>query len=110
MLTRVPYPYALSDAEAFVAHMQTGKERGFLIEHKTFGPIGMVGFNPSPPADASVLAAPEMGYWLGRTFWGRGFATEGSPWRIQQSRWFREAAWRRMRISPSPGTGSSTAS
>ena len=78
MLTRVPYPYALSDAEAFIAHVQGSEERGFLIEHREFGPIGMVGFNPSPPTDDGVSVGPEMGYWLGRTFWGRGYATEAA--------------------------------
>ena len=78
MLTRVPYPYSLQDAEGFIAHMQTSQERGFLIEHKEFGPIGMLGFNPTPPSEADVFVGPEMGYWLGRTFWGRGFATEAA--------------------------------
>jgi hypothetical protein len=41
------------------------------------GPIGMVGLHPQPePSPHGFTLQPELGYWLGRTFWGRGFATE----------------------------------
>ena len=73
MTTRVRHPYRLADAEAFLGAMQAADpdtDRPFLIEHRSFGPIGMTGFHRSEDRHA------ELGYWLGRTFRGRGFATE----------------------------------
>ena len=74
MTTRVPFPYRLSDAEAFVCRMSQadpGQDLPLVIEHREFGPIGMTGFHRGPGQRMM-----EVGYWLGRTFRGRGFATE----------------------------------
>ena len=75
MTTRMPHPYALSDAEGFVAQVQgqdPRRDNTFLIEHEDEGPVGVVGlFHASDPW-------PEMGYWIGRPFQGRGFATEAA--------------------------------
>ena len=80
MLTRVPHPYALADAEAFIAHVCANPRPGdqaLLVEHREMGPIGMVSFHSPPAPSASGFTVnPELGYWIGRTFWGRGFATE----------------------------------
>ena len=73
MTLRMPHPYAPKDAEAFVAHVNANDPRRgatFLMEHEDEGPVGVLGFF----YDADPL--PEMGYWVGRPFWGRGFATE----------------------------------
>ena len=73
MTTRVRHPYRLADAQAYLDAMAGADprhDRPLLIEHRTFGPIGMTGFHRAE--DAYV----EIGYWLGRTFRGRGFATE----------------------------------
>ena len=75
-LSRVPFPYALADAEAFVSastEADPARERPLAIEHRDFGLIGMCGFHTEDAAPA-----PEIGYWLGRTFWGRGFASEAT--------------------------------
>ena len=80
MLTRVPHPYALANAEDFIAHTAANQRPGdqaLLVEHREMGPIGMVGFHPqAAPSGAGFAVNPELGYWIGRTFWGRGFATE----------------------------------
>ena len=78
MTTRVPHPYGLADAEDFLASAGSERDRLFLIEHPGFGAIGMVGLHDGPTRWSPTGAAlsPEAGYWLGRTFWGRGFATE----------------------------------
>ena len=73
MTARVRYPYRLADAEAYLGAMQSADpqtDRPLLIEHRRFGPIGMTGFHRAEDRHA------ELGYWLGRTFRGRGFATE----------------------------------
>lgn len=73
MTLRLPHPYALSDAEAFVAQVDSQnpeRSRTFVIEHEDHGTVGVIGlFEADDPA-------PEVGYWIGRPFWGRGYATE----------------------------------
>jgi RimJ/RimL family protein N-acetyltransferase len=69
MTLSMPYPYTLADAAAFVA--EAGREPArFVIEHRQFGVIGGLGFNVHGGRFA------ELGYWLGRPFWGRGYASE----------------------------------
>ena len=73
MTLRMPHPYSASDAEAFVvavAVQDPARAATFLIEHEDHGPVGVIGlFEDRDPA-------PEVGYWIGRSFWGRGYATE----------------------------------
>jgi len=81
MTTRVPYPYALSDAEDFLegyAATSPVLDRVFLVEHRAFGPMGVLGFHEQPTnwSKSGCALSPELGYWLARAFWGRGFATE----------------------------------
>ncbi len=74
MTVSIPYPYRLEDAEGFLAAVAEGdgrQDKPLLIEHPDFGPIGMTGYHLDP---ASRFL--EVGYWLGRTYRGRGFATE----------------------------------
>jgi RimJ/RimL family protein N-acetyltransferase len=73
MTLRMPHPYGQGDAEAFVvtvAAQDPAKANTFLIEHEDLCPVGVIGLFE----DADL--APETGYWIGRPFWGRGFATE----------------------------------
>ena len=75
MSSRLPYPYALVDAERHLARcagMDPARECEFAIEHRTEGAIGLIGFHPN---DEGRL---ELGYWLGRAYWGHGYATEAA--------------------------------
>ena len=75
MTTRLPHPYLRGDAEAFLARMAAldyAREAVFVIEQEDEGPIGVVGLH------RTASFAPEIGYWLGRPYWGRGFATEAA--------------------------------
>lgn len=70
---RMPHPYAPADADQFVARVVSQDRRRdntFLIEHEDEGPVGVIGFF----ADQDPW--PEAGYWIGRPYWGRGFASE----------------------------------
>ncbi len=71
-LRRVPHPYSQEDAVAFVrATADEPRNTHFLIERESAA-IGMVGVDWSEPD------APELGYWLGVDYWGKGFGTEAA--------------------------------
>ena len=73
MTLRMPHPFSTTDAEAFVinvAGQDPASARTFLIEHEDNGPVGVLGIFQDKDL------APEVGYWIGRPFWGRGYATE----------------------------------
>jgi RimJ/RimL family protein N-acetyltransferase len=68
-----PHPYRLEHAEAFIADaLAQPVETRFAIEVEGRA-CGAVGFMLHP--DVERVSA-EIGYWLGRPFWGRGIATE----------------------------------
>jgi RimJ/RimL family protein N-acetyltransferase len=67
---RIPHPYALADAENFIASVNRADgEIAFLItrEGVVLGACGI---------GMSEREAPDLGYWLGVPFWGHGYATE----------------------------------
>lgn len=70
MTGRIPYPYSADAAQ----HWLTGVAHGEVV----FGIwhagelIGLCGYSPQPGGSA------ELGYWIGKPYWGQGFATEAS--------------------------------
>ncbi len=70
---RIPHPYELADACAFVAAANAEHhEISFLICARDGALLGGCGI-------ARLSGdAPEIGYWLGVPFWGHGFATEAA--------------------------------
>jgi RimJ/RimL family protein N-acetyltransferase len=71
-LRRVPHPYFEEHAIAFVrATAEEPRNTSFLIECESSA-VGMVGVDWREPD------APELGYWLGVDYWGRGFGTEAA--------------------------------
>lgn len=75
MTSRVPYPYGLADAETFLERLDykdPEHEVTFAIEHPDDGLVGVMGFFDNDDG------RPEIGYWLGRPHWGKGYATEAA--------------------------------
>ena len=73
MTSRMPHPYAETDARRFlaqVARQDRARERTFAVELPGEGLIGCLGFHKG--ADAPL----EFGYWIGKAYWNRGFASE----------------------------------
>ena len=73
MTARMPWPYTAHDAEEFIARCEQrdwAQDATFAIELEDEGFAGVLGFFAN--ADEEL----EVGYWLGRPFWGRGIATE----------------------------------
>jgi len=80
MTTAMPHPYALSDAEDFLRLVEArdpGREIAFAIEAPDEGLVGVVGLHPRA-VSCTAAEAPEVGYWIGRPYWGRGYATEAA--------------------------------
>ena len=72
-LAVVPWPYSLRDAEAFLAAPRDPVLPSMLIFERTDGEpllVGSCGLGRRPSGNV------ELGYWIARPFWGRGFATE----------------------------------
>lgn len=84
MVSRIPHPYALDDAARFLASPDAGN--AFALEgRETAEMIGIAGLRP-----LQREATFELGYWLGRPFWGHGFATEAAQGLIDHA--FRDVA------------------
>jgi RimJ/RimL family protein N-acetyltransferase len=75
MTTNIPHPYSLAEAETFLGRA-AARDRDhhavFALELEDEGVIGILGFHPKAPP------APEVGYWIGRPYWGQGYATEAA--------------------------------
>jgi len=71
-LARVPYPYRLADARAWLRTMSSDSsadETNFVLDLPGEGLVGVVGTHLTDNA-------AEIGYWLGEPFWNRGLMTE----------------------------------
>ncbi|WCP71156.1 MULTISPECIES: GNAT family N-acetyltransferase [Sphingomonas] len=72
-LSRAPWPYTLSDAEAFVAGWQGNAGPTFLIFAHDRGRCDLIGgIGIGPLGDVPHM----LGYWITPSAWGRGYATE----------------------------------
>lgn len=75
MTASVPHPYGIEDAEAYLGQVDEASPDRlalFVIEHPAEGAIGAVGF------ESDGARHTEIGYWLGKAYWGCGFATEAT--------------------------------
>lgn len=73
MLARAPWPYTLADAEQWLGSEPAPLHPSFLLFERTGGSpvfIGSAGLGKDDDGKT------EMGYWLRRSHWGKGFATE----------------------------------
>ena len=71
-LARVPFPYHLGDARAWLRTRRPNlpiEDTNFSIELPGHGLVGHVGFHLGGQG-------PIIGYWLGKPFWGQGIMTE----------------------------------
>jgi len=77
-LARVPHPYTERDARSFLEIVERGRADGamdhFVIvraDDDDDRPIGAIGVHGEPS-----LTVAEVGYWITRSDWGRGYARE----------------------------------
>lgn len=93
MTTAIPNPFPREAAEGFIARMQTAdptRHRAFAVERHDGVFMGVLGLHPSDGL------ATELGYWLGRPFWGAGYMTEAVTAALN---WARESWGRRALTS-----------
>src|SRR5687768_2821431 len=74
--TAIPYPFEEGMAEAWIASLAPAFEAGtqavFAVTRREDGAlVGAVGLTLDP-----VNRHAELGYWVGRPYWGGGYATE----------------------------------
>ena len=70
---RFPHPYAVADADAFIAHCLARDPQTNYAIALNDAPIGSIGIIPG---DDIYRTSAEFGYWLGEPYWGRGYVTE----------------------------------
>ena len=83
MTATIPHPYTLQDADGFIlaarrANMEgSGLTLAVSPKGKPGRLIGLVGFGPRTDG-LEPDARAELGFWLGRPYWGEGFMTEAA--------------------------------
>jgi RimJ/RimL family protein N-acetyltransferase len=68
-----PHPYSLADAEAYIAHVaaqQPVTSFGIVVDGDAIGGVGLMLGHDIERGNA------EIGYWIGREYWGRGIITQ----------------------------------
>ena len=73
-LAKAPWPYLPEHAREFARRAQDSRIPAFLLtlpEHQGSRLIGCAGLGETP-------TGVELGYWIARPYWGRGYATEGA--------------------------------
>ncbi|MGO9700669.1 MAG: GNAT family N-acetyltransferase [Xanthobacteraceae bacterium] len=68
---RIPHPYGATEAEQFIASVNKRDGETCFVIMLDDRLIGACGLDPHDDG-------PELGYWLGAPYWGRGLATEAA--------------------------------
>ena len=101
-LASAPWPFALRDAEAFLAAPRDPVLPSFLITERTSGApvlVGACGLGRRPSG------AVEMGYWVAREHWNRGFATEAGRALVEIARALRLSQLEAFHFIDNPASG-----
>jgi [ribosomal protein S5]-alanine N-acetyltransferase len=70
---RFPHPYALADAESYIAHVAHQSPRTSFAIEVDGEAVGSVSLTPGHDIER---VSCEIGYWLGREHWGCGVVKE----------------------------------
>lgn len=101
-LSTAPWPYAMRDAEAFLAAPRDPVLPALLAFERTSGApqlVGACGLGRRPSG------AVELGYWIARAHWGRGFATEAGRALLDIARALGLAALEASHFVDNPASG-----
>jgi ribosomal-protein-alanine N-acetyltransferase len=71
----IPHPYPPGGAVTWIEQHRPGPDHGgeivWAITHPQLGLVGAMGLRVDPQQYRA-----ELGYWIGKQYWGQGFATE----------------------------------
>lgn len=101
MLCKAPWPYSEEDARASAARPHDPTHLRFAVTlpnaegSRLIGTIGL----------GDRGEGPEMGYWIARPFWGRGFATEAGRSLLSIARMLGHARVRAGHALDNPASG-----
>ena len=70
MTGTIPHPYSEQMAAEWIGGALRGEEGVVLMIERDGTPIGCTGYRPFGEDHA------ELGYWIGKPYWGQGYATE----------------------------------
>jgi RimJ/RimL family protein N-acetyltransferase len=87
MTSRIPHPYSLVDADLWIASI--GNDEFVRAVQHNGDLIGAVGY-----IEAEDKEEAEIGYWIGKPWWGRGYATEAA--RALMEHCFGDCEFRRL--------------
>ncbi len=78
MTLNIPHPYPESGAEQWISSLpakyDAGQFAGFaIIDRESSALAGSISLTPEP-----AHGRAELGYWIAKPFWGRGYATEAA--------------------------------
>lgn len=84
MTERIPDPCTVEDVRIWIERLMSTRERAWAVTRRAdgvfLGCVGVVlaerGALSEAEAQAHAQADCVLGYWIGRAFWGQGFATE----------------------------------
>ncbi|MEA3318514.1 MAG: GNAT family protein [Bacillota bacterium] len=73
----VPHPYPVGSAEDFIRSMWAAEEKGLvvfaIVEKESDSLIGIINIKQTLSYQRG-----ELGYWIGRPYWGKGYGTEAA--------------------------------
>jgi len=81
-LAPIPHPYTEQDGREFIAATEKRRAEGLVLNYavrlsdETF--IGFCTANSEDEGRRAGEGKREVGYWYGKPFWGRGYATEAA--------------------------------
>jgi len=74
-LAMVPYPYTYNDCEDYLKESNNNElALNIFLDNQLIGGVGLHIHNDN---------YYELGYWLGKDYWGKGYATESSKYLLE---------------------------
>ncbi len=101
-LARAPWPYGLADAEQFLASPQKDRYPRWLIYTRLEGAPQLVGCIGIDPMEEGCV---ELGYWIARGHWGKGYATEAGQAVIRNAEVLGHRSLQAAHFTDNPASG-----
>ncbi len=90
-MANLPRPYPENGGEEFIRYDQDRREKGVSFTYAVMDGDSLVGVCGVATNKPGREGQPEIGYWIGKPFWGQGYGTAAA--RAVLSRVFSEQDW-----------------